>query len=79
MGLVGDLNDDTDEGTDVRVNSHDANGLLYIYLWYPMGVAEKLVDLTRASGFKDRFTKIRKALEQFKEQFDGDEPILEAT
>ena len=73
MGLVGDLNDE-DEGnaTDVRVNSHEPNGLLCIYLFYPMGVAEKLIEFTGAPGFKDRFVKLNNALTRFKEHFDAE-------
>jgi len=72
MGLIGDLNEDDEDGaTDLRVNSQESNGLLCIYLLYPMGIAEKLVDLAGASGFKDRLTKVSKALTLFKNHFDG--------
>ena len=71
-GLVGDLNDDEDYGaTDLRVNSHEPNGLLCIYLFYPMNIAEKLGELAKARGFRDRLIKVSKALTLFKDHFDG--------
>jgi hypothetical protein len=73
MGLVGDLNDDDEDGaTDLRVNSHEPNGLLCIYLFYPMNVADKLTELSGASGFKDRLTKLSNALVLFKNYFDAE-------
>lgn len=73
MGLVGDLNSEDDEGTatTVTIGSKDPNGLLYIYLWYPMGVAEHLIDLAGAKGFKNRLVKIQKALNRYREYFDS--------
>lgn len=73
MGLVGDLNSEGDEdgATTVTIGSKDPNGLLYIYLWYPMGVAEHLIDLAGAKGFKNRLVKLHKALQRFREYFDS--------
>lgn len=72
MGLISDLNDEDDEsGTDVRVNSHEPNGLLCIYLFYPLGIAEKLLTLSGTIGFKDRFVKVQNALMRFKAHFDA--------
>lgn len=71
MGLIGDLNSEDDgDATSLTIDSHDSDGLLYIYLWYPMGVAEKLVDFAGAAGFKNRFTKIHKALEAYRNQVE---------
>jgi hypothetical protein len=68
IGLVAELNDDDDTGTDVRIDTHEPNSLVYIYLWFPLGIAEKVVGIDGGSGFKDRFTKIGKALQRFKER-----------
>ena len=72
MGLVGDLNSEGGEDTaaTVTTGSQDPNGLLYIYLWYPIGVAEHLVELAGAKGFKNRLVKIHKALLTYREYFD---------
>jgi hypothetical protein len=73
MGLISDLNDDDEDGaSDLRINSHEPNGILCIYLFYPMGVAGKLTELSGASGFKDRLTKLSNALTLFKNHFDAE-------
>jgi hypothetical protein len=72
MGLVGDLNDDGEDGApDLRVNSHEPSGLLCIYLFDPMGVAEHLTMLSGAPRFKDRLAKLSNALTLFKDYFDA--------
>ena len=74
MGFIGDLSDDEADLTPaLNVDSHEPNGLIYMYLWYPLSVAGKLADFFDAGGFKDRWIKIRKAAEQFRGVFGGDE------
>jgi hypothetical protein len=72
MGIIGDLNEDDEYGaTDLRVDSHEPNGLLYIYLSYPAAIVEKLVELAGAAGFKDRIIKVSKAMRLYREYFDA--------
>jgi hypothetical protein len=71
MGLIGDLNSEDEESETLNVDPHEPNGLIYIYLWYPLGVAGKLVEFAHAAGFTDRLTKLRKALESYREVFAG--------
>jgi len=63
MGLVAELSDEEDVNTAVKIGQHEPNRLLYIYLWYPLGVAIKMAEFSGGKGFKDKFTKVRKALE----------------
>jgi hypothetical protein len=72
MGLAGDLNseDEEDTASTVTIGSQDPNSLLYIYLWYPIGVAEKLIELAGINGSKNRLVKIHKALHTYQEYFD---------
>jgi len=75
MGFIGDLPDDeTDLSavTALNVDPHEANGLIYIYLWYALGVAGKMVEFFQESGFRDRLIKIRKAMEKYRVVFGGD-------
>jgi hypothetical protein len=78
MGFVGDLQDDeTDLAvvTTLNVDPHEPNGLVYIYLWYALGVAGKLAEFFRESGFRDRWIKIRKAMEKYRSVFGGDDAV----
>lgn len=71
MGLGADLNDDEEgNAADLRINAHEPNSLLYIYLLDPVLVARKLVDLVGARGFQNRLVQIHKALEAYRRHFD---------
>ena len=75
MGFIGDLpNDETDLAAvaGLNVDPHEPNGLIYIYLWYTLGVAGKMVEFFQESGFRDRLIKIRKAMERYRVVFSGD-------
>jgi hypothetical protein len=71
MGLVAELSDEEDVNTAVKIGQHEPNGLLYIYLWYPLGVAIKMAEFSGGKGFKDKFTKVRKALEVYRAYFEA--------
>ncbi len=74
MGLMGDLSDeDGDFFPSLNVDPHEPNGLLYIYLIYPLGVAGKLLEFSGIDRFKDRWTKITKAADKFRGVFGGSE------
>ena len=74
MGFIGDLSRDDETPAALNADSHEPNGLIYIYLWYPLGVARKLVEFAGASGFTDRLTKIMKAAMTFREIFGFADP-----
>jgi hypothetical protein len=71
MGLVAELSDEDDVNTVVKIGQHEPNGLMYIYLWYPLGVAIKLAEFSGGKGFKDKLTKVRKALEVYRAYFEA--------
>ncbi|HTU81356.1 MAG TPA: hypothetical protein VMF61_04450 [Candidatus Acidoferrales bacterium] len=74
LGLISELNAQEDQGENsagIPIDTVDPNALLFIYLPYPLGTAGKLVELSNATGFTDRFIKARKALERFREYLDA--------
>jgi hypothetical protein len=76
MGFVGDLsNDEADlsAATALNIDAHEPNGLIYIYLWYPLGVTLKLIEFFDERGFKDRAIKIHKAAGRFRALFGGED------
>lgn len=73
LGLVADLPADDDEGeveNKISIGRHDPNTLLYIYSSHPLNVAFRLVELSGAPGFTDRFAKLEKALKRWIDYFN---------
>jgi hypothetical protein len=76
IGLIGDLNaENHEDGETLNLDAfgNDPNAFLYTHLRYPIRVAERLIELSGASGFKNRFAKISKALGRFGSHFQLDE------
>jgi hypothetical protein len=53
----------------VELTSHDPNGILYIYLWYPLGVLDKIIGRLGVRGFRHRNIVLFKAAMGFKEEY----------
>jgi hypothetical protein len=42
-------------------------------MMYPLGLAGKLLQFSGADGYKDRWVKLTKAMEKFRDIFGGNE------
>lgn len=71
MGLVVEFGHDEPETlTTIKLDEHDPNVIIYMYIWYPLGVMNRLVELTSAKHFRDRLIKLQKATEAFRQFFE---------
>jgi hypothetical protein len=62
---------DNDSLGPVSTSTNEPNGLIYIYLWYPLGVLGSLVKAYKPRGLKDRTIKLQKAALAQKERHGG--------
>lgn len=53
----------------VKTNTEEPNGLVYIYLWYPLGVLNTLIERFKVPGFKNRLIKLQRAATRYKETY----------